>query len=77
MGTRSRICPIYIYIYIYIYIIYYIENCMFRRLVLAIFRLYMKHLVSSCTKHIYIYIYMGYLHGVGRGSSGHEISYLT
>ena len=40
--------------YIYIYIIYYIENnYMFRHLIIAIFRLYMKHLVSSYTKHIY------------------------
>jgi len=37
-----------------IYIIYYIENnYMFRRLIMAIFMLYMKHLVSSYTKHIY------------------------
>ena len=37
-----------------IYIIYYIENnYVFRRLIMAIFRLYMKHLVSSYTKHIY------------------------
>ena len=37
-----------------IYIIYYIENnYMFRRLVIAIFRLYMKHLLSSYTKHVY------------------------
>ena len=51
------------YIYIYIYIIYYIENnYMFRRLIMAIFRLYMKHLVSSYTKHIY-----GLLIVVGRG----------
>ena len=40
------------YIYIYIYIIYYIQNnYMFRRLI--IFMLYMKHLVSSYTKHVY------------------------
>jgi len=53
-----------IYMYIYIYIIYYIENnYMFRRLIMAIFRLYMKHLISSYTKHIY----MSYLYGVGRG----------
>ena len=26
---------------------------MFRRLIMAIFRLYMKHLVSSYTKHMY------------------------
>ena len=39
---------------IYIYIIYYIENnYMFRRLIMAVIRLYMKHLVSSYTKHIY------------------------
>jgi len=38
----------------YIYIIYYIENnYMFRRLIMAIFRLYMKHSVRSYTKHIY------------------------
>jgi hypothetical protein len=29
------------------------KNDMFRRLVMAIFGLYMKHLVSSYTKHIY------------------------
>ena len=35
-------------------IIYYIENnYMFRRLVMAIFRLYITHSVSSYTKHIY------------------------
>jgi hypothetical protein len=40
--------------YTYIYIIYYIENKdMFRRLIMAIFRLDMKHLVSSYTKHVY------------------------
>ena len=33
-----------------IYIIYYIESYMFPRLVMAIFRLYMKHLVSSVDK---------------------------
>jgi len=33
---------------------------MFWRLIMAIFRLYMNHLVSS-----YIYIYMGYLYGGG------------
>ena len=38
------------YLYIYIYIIYCIENSyMFRRLVMAIFRLNMKHLLSSYT----------------------------
>jgi hypothetical protein len=43
----------------WIYILYYIENnYMFRCLIMAIFRLYMKHLVSSYTKHIYIYIYI-------------------
>ena len=59
---------------VYIYIYYYIEyNHMFRRLIMAIFRLYMNHLISSYTnKHthththiyiyIYIYIYMGYLY---------------
>jgi len=37
-----------------IHIIYYIDkNYMFRRLVMAIFRLYMEHLVSSYTKYIY------------------------
>jgi len=46
-----------IYIYIYIYnIIYYIENkYMFRRLIMAIFRLYMNHLVNSYTNNIHIY----------------------
>ena len=39
---------------------------MFRRLIMAIFRLYMNHLVSSYTNiYIYIYIYMGYLFGEG------------
>jgi len=53
----------YIYIYIYIYIIHYIDNnYMFRRLIMAIFMLYMNHLVSS-----YTIIYMGYLYG---GSGG-------
>jgi len=39
---------------------YYIENnYMFRRLIMAIFRLYMNRLVSSYTHtHIYIYIYI-------------------
>ena len=37
---------------------------MFRRLTMAIFRLYMNHLVSSYTN---IYIYMGYLYGEGVG----------
>ena len=49
------------WIYIYIYIIYYIENnYMFRRLIMAIYRLYMKHLISSYTKDICIWVtYMG------------------
>ena len=34
---------------------------MIRRLIMTIFRLYMNHLISSCT-NIYIYIYMGYLY---------------
>jgi len=39
-------------LYIYIYIIYYIENnYMFRRLIMAIFRLYMKYLVTAWTLH--------------------------
>ena len=51
--SDTTICG-YIYIYIYIYIIYYIEkNYRFRRMIMAIFRLYMKHLVSSYTKHVY------------------------
>ena len=42
---------------------YYIENnYMFRRLIMAIFRLYMNHMISSYTN-----IYMGYLYGEGRG----------
>ena len=54
-------------IYIYIYNIYYIENFyMFCHLIMAIFRLYMKHLVNTYTS-IYIYIYMGYLYGEGGG----------
>ena len=44
-------------IHIYIYFINYIENYMFRRLIMAIFRLYMNHLVSSYT-NIYTYIYI-------------------
>ena len=44
----------WIYIYIYILFIYYIENnYMFRRLVMAIFRLYMKHIVSSYTHSLH------------------------
>jgi len=35
---------------------------MFQRLIMAIFRLYMKHLVSGYTN-----IYMGYLYGKGGG----------
>jgi len=46
----------------YILYYYYIEsNYMIRRLIMTIFRLYMNHLISSCT-NIYIYIYMGYLY---------------
>jgi len=45
-----------------IYIFYYCieNNYMFRRLIMAIFRLYMNHLVSSYTN---IYMSMGYLYG--------------
>ena len=53
--------------WMYIYIIYYIENnYMFRRLVMAIFRLYMKHIVSSYTK---TYIWATYV-GLGGGKVG-------
>ena len=34
---------------------YYTENYVFRRLIMAVFRLYMIHLISSYT-NIYIYI---------------------
>ena len=40
------------YIYIY-YLLHRKNNYMFRRLIMAIFRLYIKHLVSSYTKHVY------------------------
>jgi len=45
---------------------------MFRRLIMAILRLYMNHLVSSYTNiyiYIYIYIHMGYLYGEGGGGA--------
>jgi len=48
------------------YIIYYIENnYMFRRQIMAIFRLYMKHLESSYTNICLWATYMG--KGVGGG----------
>ena len=37
---------------------YYIKNYMFRHLTMAIFRLYMKYLLSSYTKHIWA-VYSG------------------
>ena len=51
----------WIYIYIYIYYYYIENNNLFRRLIMAIFRLYMNHLVSSYTNththtHTHIYI---------------------
>ena len=49
------------YIYIYIYSIYYIRyNYMFRRLTMAIFRLYMKFLVSSMLFIINLKLYQIY-----------------
>jgi len=52
-----------------VYIFYYIENnYMFRRLIMAIFRLYMNHLVSSYTN---IYIWATYMaKGVCGGKVG-------
>jgi len=44
---------------------------MFRRLIMAVFRLYMNHLVRSYTN---IYISMGYLYGEGRGGKVGTIS---
>jgi len=35
------------------------ERIMFRRFVIAIFRLYMKYLVGSYTKHIYVQLIWG------------------
>jgi hypothetical protein len=53
--------------------IYYIMyNYMFRCLSMAIFRLYMKYLVSSCTRLIWA-VYSG---EVG-GEEGTEISYVS
>jgi len=53
--------------------IYYIRcNYMFRRLTMAIFRLYMKCLVSSYTR-----LNMGCIHWGGRRRGGHEISYVS
>jgi len=53
---------------------------MFRHLIMAIFRLYMNHLISSYTNthththtYIYIYIYMGYLYGEGVGMGWGEV----
>ena len=54
----------------YYYYYYYIENnYMFRRLIMAIFRLYMNHLVSSYT-NIYIYIWATYIGKRGEGKVG-------
>jgi len=56
--------------WIYIYKIYYVENnYMFRHYIVAIFRLYMKHLESSYT-NIYMYIYIYVLLIWGRGGGG-------
>ena len=43
---------------------------MFRRLIMAIFRLYMKYLLSSYTKHTWA-VYMGY--GVGKVGTSSRI----
>jgi len=44
-----------------IYSIFYIRyNYMFQRLIMAIFRLYMKYLLSSHTKYVWA-VYMGYI----------------
>jgi len=56
-------------VYLYIYNYYIENNYMFRRLVMAFFRLYMNHLVSSYTK-----IYIGYLCGEG-GKVGTRSAY--
>jgi len=45
---------------VYIFYYYIENNYMFRRLIMAIFRFYMNHLVSSYTN---IYKTMGYLYG--------------
>ena len=45
---------------------------MFRRLIMVIFRLYMKYLLSSYTKYTWA-VFMGQ----GGGKSGHEILYLS
>jgi len=56
-----------------IYSIYYIKyNYMFRLLTMAIFRLYMKYLVSSYTRLI-----IGCIQWGGRRWGGHEISYVS
>ena len=53
---------IYICIYLFIYFINYIENYMFRRLIIAIFKLYMNHLVSSYTNtHTHTHIWATYM----------------
>jgi len=53
--------------------IYYIRyNYMFRRLTMAIFRLYMKYLVSSYTR-----LNMNCIQWGGRSWGGHEISYVS
>ena len=51
----------------YIYFVTIENNYMFRRLIMAIFRLYMNHLVSSYTN---TYISMGYLYGERGGGGG-------
>ena len=51
---------IYIHIHVYIHIIYHIENnYMFRRLVMAIFRLYMEHFSKQLYKTYIWATYMG------------------
>jgi len=55
------------------YSIYYIRyNYMFRRLTMAIFRLYMKYLVSSYTRLI-----IGRIQRGGRRRGGHEFLYVS
>jgi len=58
----------------YILYYYYMENnYTFRRVKMAIFRLYTNHLIRTYTNiyiYIYIYIYMGHLYGEGGGWGG-------
>jgi len=53
--------------------IYYVRySYMFRRLTVAIFRLFMKYLVSSYTR-----LNMGCIQGAGRSWGRHESSYVS